>query len=144
MRLTLESTVAEPTRWAVIAARIAAWADEHGVALRDAIVLLPFAQLLPEARAAFTQRGGWMPRIETTRTLAASLGPAAPLRVGELSFDPTLDALSASALLCSRPWGAAWARRDARGFEQAVHDLVLGAQVLLQAAAALPPRARAA
>jgi len=143
-RLTLESSVAEPTRWAIIAARIAAWADEHGVALRDATVLLPFAQLLPEARAAFALRGGWMPRVETTRTLAASLGPAAPLRVGDLSFEPTLDALNASALLRSRPWGAAWARRDGRGFEQAVHDVVLSAQAMLQAAAARPPTARAA
>jgi ATP-dependent helicase/nuclease subunit B len=143
VRPTSESTVADSRRWAAIAACIAGWADDHAVALRDAIVLLPFAQLLPEARAAFAQRSGWMPRIETTRTLAASLGPPALPRVGELSSDPTLDALSASALLRSRPWGAAWARRDARGFEHAVRDVVLAAQALLQAGAALPPRARA-
>ena len=105
VRLTLESAVTDTRRWAVIAARTAAWADENRIALRDAIVLLLFAQLLPDARAAFAQRHGWMPRIETTRTLAASLGPAAAPRVGELSFDPTLDAVSASALLRSLAWG---------------------------------------
>ena len=144
VRLALETTVTDANCWAAIAARIAAWANEQAVALRDAVVLVPFAQLLPEARAAFAQRGGWMPRIETTRSLAASLGPAEPARLGELSFDPMLDALSASALLRSQAWGAAWARRDARGFEQAARDVAVGAQALARAAAALPPRARAA
>lgn len=144
VRLALEDTDADAGRWAAIAARIAAWASEHAVALRDAVVLVPFAQLLPEARAAFARRGGWMPRIETTRTLAASLGPAAPARVGELSFDPTLDALSASALLRSQAWGAAWVRRDARGFEQAVTGVVDTAQALARAAAEMPPAQRAA
>jgi ATP-dependent helicase/nuclease subunit B len=144
VRQTLEDHVAGAERWAAIAAHIAAWAQTQGVALRDAVVLVPFAQLLPEARAAFARGGGWMPRVETTRTLAASLGPAAAVRVGELSFDPTLDALSASALLRSQAWGAAWARRDARGFERAVNDVVVAAQALARAAATLPPSVRPA
>ena len=85
-----------------------------------------------------------MPRIETTQTLAASLGPSPPVQTGQVSFDPTLDALSAAALLRSQNWGAAWARRDARGFEQAVSALVTTAHELVRAAAALPPSTRAA
>ncbi|MEP7102056.1 MAG: hypothetical protein ABI781_16225, partial [Burkholderiales bacterium] len=144
VRLTLENAADDGDRWAAIAARIAAWAAGQGVVLRDAIVLLPFAQLLPEARRAFARDGGWMPRIETTQTFAASLGPPPPAQAGQLSFDPTLDALGAAALLRSQNWGAAWARRDARGFEQAVAALVTTAHELVRAAAALPPSMRAA
>jgi ATP-dependent helicase/nuclease subunit B len=75
-RRPLENAADDRDRWARIAALITAWAQSGGVALRDAIVLLPFAQLLPHARQAFARAGGWLPRIETTRTLAASLGPA--------------------------------------------------------------------
>lgn len=142
VRLTLENPAGDGDRWASIARRIAAWASGQGVALRDAVVLVPFAQLLPEARRAFAPLGGWMPRIETTKTLAASLGPPPPAQAGQVSFDPTLDALSAAALLRSQNWGASWARHDARGFEQAVGALVATAHELVRAAAALPPSAR--
>src|SRR5580765_252512 len=70
VRAPLENAAGDATRWPAIAARVAAWADEQGLALRDAVVLVPFAQLLPEARRAFARAGGWMPRVETTRTLA--------------------------------------------------------------------------
>ncbi len=110
--------------------------------LRDAIVLLPFAQLLPEARAAFARRGGWVPRVETSRTLAASLGPATTSSVGLLSFDAVQDELTASALLRAQPWGAAWARRDTRAFEQAVAAVVSTAHVVARAVATVPPTQR--
>ena len=142
--LTLENTAGDGGRWASIAARTGTWAAGQGVALRDAVVLVPFAQLLPEARRAFASAAGWMPRIETTQTLAASLGPPPPVQASQLSFDHTLDALSAAALLRSQHWGAAWARRDARGFQQAVGALVATAHELVRASAALPPSARAA
>ncbi|MBC8055008.1 MAG: hypothetical protein H7Y61_00345, partial [Rhizobiales bacterium] len=106
-RLPLENDAGEPDRWAAVAARITGWAAEHSVVLRDAVVLVPFAQLLPEARRAFARTGGWMPRIETTKTLAASLGPTPLAQAGQVSFDPTLDALNAAALLRSQTWGAA-------------------------------------
>jgi ATP-dependent helicase/nuclease subunit B len=144
VRSTLENAVCDGDRWTAIAASITAWAAGQGVALRDAIVLVPFAQLLPEARRTFARSGGWMPRIETTKTLAASLGPSPPAQPGQVSFDPTLDALSAAALLRSQHWGAAWERRDARGFEQALSALVATAHELVRAAAVLPPSMRAA
>jgi ATP-dependent helicase/nuclease subunit B len=143
-RLTLENQVSGGDRWDDIAAALTAWAHSGDVALRDAVVLLPFVQLLPIARRAFARAGGWLPRIETTRTLAASLGPAAPVPAGQISFDAAIDALSAAALLRSQAWGAAWARRDARGFEQAAVALTATAHALAQAAFTLPAAARAA
>ncbi|KQW36335.1 PD-(D/E)XK nuclease family protein [Rhizobacter sp. Root404] len=144
VRRALEIGDARAPRWDAIAADVAAWAAVERVALIDAVLLVPFAQLLPEARGAFARHGGWMPRIETTRTFAQGLGPAVAPRAGELSFDPTLDALSASALLRAQTWGAAWARRDQRGFEQAVRIVVATAQEMARAAAAVPPAARGA
>ena len=143
-RAALDTANVNGNLWAVIAAQIGDWAAAQRVSLRDCVVLLPFAQLLPEARRAFSRVGGWVPRIETTRTLSASLGPPAPAQAAQVSFDPTLDALSAAALLRSQTWGAAWSRSDARGFDQAVVALVLTAHELLRAAAALPPGKRAA
>src|SRR6478672_4086338 len=64
-------------RWDAIAADCAAWARQASVAWRDVVVLVPFVELLAPARRAFARLGPWMPRIETTRTLAASLGPEA-------------------------------------------------------------------
>ena len=143
VRPALENAPDDGVGWAAIAAQTGAWAVEQGVSLRDCVVLLPFAQLLPEARRAFASAGGWVPRIETTNTLAAALGPPVPGQAGQVSFDPTLDALSAAALIRSQAWGVAWARRDAHGFEQAVSALVATAHELLRAAATRPPDIRA-
>ena len=141
-RLTLVNPVSDASRWDATAAAVIAWANEHGAALRDAVVLVPFVQLLPLARRAFARAGGWQPRIETTRTLAASLGPAATVPAGQISFDPVLDELHAAALLRSQTWGLAWFRRDARGFEQAARQMMATAHALAQAAFELPPKAR--
>ena len=143
-RRPLENEAAGGDRWDLVAGAAVAWARNQGVSLRDAIVLLPFAQLLPLARRAFARAGGWQPRIETTRTLAASLAPAAAAGSGQISFDAAVDALSAATLLRSQPWGAAWARRDARGFEQAAVAVTTTAHALAQAAFALPPGERPA
>jgi ATP-dependent helicase/nuclease subunit B len=143
-RQVLETDASEPDRWGGIAARIAVWADAQGISLRDAVVLLPFAQLLPEARRAFARAGGWMPRIETTHTLAVSLGPPTPIDDQQIAFDKTIDSLNARALLRSQAFGADIARRDARSFEQAAAALVTTAHELARATFALPPAERAA
>jgi ATP-dependent helicase/nuclease subunit B len=143
-RLTLENQACGAGRWDEIASAASTWARAHRLLLRDAVVLVPFTQLLPLARRAFAGAGGWMPRIETTRTLAAALGPAAPAAAGQISFDAAVDTLSAASLLRSQAWGAAWARRDARGFEQAAATMTATANALAQAAFARPARERAA
>ena len=144
VRPAYETAPADGDRWAAIATQISGWAAEQRVSLRDCVVLLPFAQLLPEARRAFARAGGWLPRIETTKTMSTALGPPVPAQAGQVSFDSTLDALGAAALLRSQTWGAAWSRRDARGFDQAVAALVVTAHELVRAAAALAPCMRAA
>ncbi|MEP7296207.1 MAG: PD-(D/E)XK nuclease family protein [Burkholderiales bacterium] len=143
-RLTLETPGTGGDRWAEIVREVTVWAHAEAADLRDVIVLVPFAQLLPLARRAFARSGGWQPRVETTRTLAASLGPAAPPQVGQITFDAVVDALSAAVLLRAQPWGAAWARRDARGFEQAASAMTATAHVLAQGAFAQPDPQRAA
>ena len=127
-----------------MAAQAIVWAQSRSIELRDAVVLLPFAQLLPLARSAFAKAGGWSPRVETTRTLAASLGPPAPAERGQITLDAAVDALSAAQLLRSQAWGAAWAGRDPRGFEQAVDHVVATSHDMARAAAALPPLERSA
>jgi ATP-dependent helicase/nuclease subunit B len=125
--------------WAAVVAAVAAWAAESGVELRDTIVLLPYAQLLAVARRAFGAAGGWVPRIETTRSLARAVGPAEPPAPGQVSFDVALDRIVAARMLRSLAWGAAWARADAGGFSQAVAAVVDTAHALAEAAHALPP-----
>jgi ATP-dependent helicase/nuclease subunit B len=136
------STAGAAAYWAQQAAEAQAWFAAVGVSARDAIVLLPFAQLLAPARAAFAQAGGWQPRIETTHTLLASLGPALPTTAP--GRDPVADRLSAAALLRGQAWGAAWLRRDARAFDHGVAALAETAQALARAAQAVLPAQRGA
>lgn len=129
--------------WASWAAEVRGWLAEQGVEPREATLLLPFAAHLPLARQAWLSAGGgWLPRIETTRTLAQSLGSALPAAAGELSGEPAVDRLVASGMLAGQAWGREWRRRDARGFELAVGRLVETAQALVRAAVALTPGAR--
>ena len=136
----LEIAAGDP--WPRVVAQVQAWARDEGISLRDAIVLLPFAQLLPLARRAWARGGGWMPRIETTLTLARSLAPVLPAEPGQITFDGALDRLSARRLLRGQAWAAGWARRDAHGFDHAVRALVQTAHALARAAAAVPPSER--
>ncbi len=130
--------------WAALARQVGQWAAAESVPLRDVVLLLPFAQLLPLARAAFAHAGGWQPRIETTQTLAATLGPPMPAQAQQLSFDMAADRLGAARLLRAQATSAAWARQDPRRFERAVAAVVLTAQSLARAAFALAPAQRAA
>lgn len=130
--------------WPAFAQQCALWVQEQDVPLRDCIVLLPFAQLLPPAQQAFASLGGWQPRVETTQTLARALGPAAPADEMQLAFDPAVDPLTAARLLQAQASGVQWARDDPRGFERGVAMLVDTARELARAAATVPPPQRAA
>jgi ATP-dependent helicase/nuclease subunit B len=142
VRRALESAADGP--WPALARQVGRWAEEASVPLRDLVLLLPFAQLLPLARQAFAQAGGWQPRIETTQTLAASLGPAPAVQALQLSFDAAADRLTAARLLRMQAVGAGWAKQDPRRFERAVAAVVQTAQGLARAAFAVAPTHRQA
>ncbi|HUG22065.1 PD-(D/E)XK nuclease family protein [Piscinibacter sp.] len=140
VRISLEIPSGDP--WPEIVRRSRTWIEGLGLAPRDTIVLVPFAQHLPLARRAWARAGGWMPRIETTLTLSRSLGPAQASDPLQISFDAALDRLVARRLL--RPHGSAatWLRRDPRGFDHAVNAVVKTAHALARAAAAVAPDRR--
>ena len=128
--------------WRRIVSQVGAWAAGHRVPLRDAVVLLPFAQQLPPARRAWAAAGGWMPRIETTQTLARSLVPPVPVEPGQITFDPAVDRLTVQRLLRSQSWMAGWMQRDVRGFPHAVNAVLQTAHALARAAAEVAPPLR--
>lgn len=130
--------------WDAVAQATSAWSRRQGLALRDSIVVLPFVQLLAPARRAFARAGGWQPRIETTQTICAALGPAPPAQAMQLSFDAAADRLVAARMLRNQDSGRAWARADPRGFERGVAAMVETAQALARAAAAVAPIEREA
>ena len=127
--------------WAAVAEAVHRWAGQQGLALRDAVLLLPFAALLPPARLAFAARGGWAPRIETVRTLAESLAP--PVGPGP-GHDDAEDRLAAAALLGRAAFGADWQARDPRGSRVAADAVAAAAGALARGAAARPASERAA
>ena len=128
--------------WPAAVAAAASWAEAHGVSLRDAVFIVPFAQHLPLARAAWAQTDRWMPRVETTQTLACSIAPAESASGNDLRLDAALDGLTARRLLRSQSTWAAWHRRDPRAFDQAAQALVQTAQAIYRAQAAVPPSQR--
>jgi ATP-dependent helicase/nuclease subunit B len=126
--------------WPSLADRVARWLDDQGAAPRDAVLLLPSAALLAPARVAFARRGGWQPRVETPRTLAAALGPVEPDAGPGPSGEAAVDRLAAAALL--RRSAPASLRATATAFDAAVSALVEAASALQQASAAQPPAER--
>ena len=132
--------------WPLIAGQVRTWANQRAVRLADAVLLVPFAQHLPLARQAWALRRSWMPRIETSQTLARSLPPAAGRQpdAGQLCFDAALDGLHAAQMLRRQSWATAWARDDPRGFALAAAAVVATAYALARAAACVPPALREA
>jgi ATP-dependent helicase/nuclease subunit B len=132
-----------PQLWQAAAQAAQRWLADLRLPARDAIVLLPFAALLPPAREAFARSGGWQPRIETPLTLAAALGPPPPVPAPAITGDLVIDRLRAADLLRTQRWSAAWQRRDRRVFDRCVADLTAAAQELRRAAQSRSPAARA-
>lgn len=131
--------------WLRLAATVDAWLRERGLASRDAVLLLPFAQHLAPARRAWMQLNlPWQPRIETTVSLASALGPSPLPQAQQISFDAAIDALAARGLLQGQSWAQALRERDPRAFEQALQRLVEAAHAFARAGAQRSPDARAA
>ncbi len=134
--------VSGPAPWEAVAQRVRSWSADDRVSLRDVVVLVPFVQLLAPARRAFALGGDWMPRLETTWTLAASLGPPSRRGAGELGWGTAHDILLAMHHLGSQPWAGDWPRRDPRGFAQGAARAVATAHQLIAAATLVAPEER--
>jgi ATP-dependent helicase/nuclease subunit B len=130
--------------WCAVAAATHEWLAQRQVAVSDAVVLLPFADLLTPARRAFAERSPWMPRLHTPRTLAAALGPPVARSAGELTGDGAIDRVTARELLRRHAWARDWQQRDAHGFDAALQRLVHSAQALRRHADAMVPAERTA
>ena len=131
-----------PAVWAAAASQTRQWLQNQGLQERDAVVLVPFAALLPPLREAFAQAGGWQVRVETTLTLGASLAPPAVIASGACCGDAVLDRLNAGILLRGQRTVAALAQQDAQVFETLVTAVVDAAQSFMAAAAAVAPPER--
>lgn len=101
------------------------------------VVLLPYAQLMPQAARLWARQhpDGFAPRFETTQNWCRSLGGFTPGPT-DLSFEAALDVLTARALLEEAGLGAR--------AEAATPLLLEAAQQLGPLAAAVPPAQRAA
>jgi ATP-dependent helicase/nuclease subunit B len=141
---TLPPAVSPRELWDAMASATLAWCAEQHVAIADAVVLLPFADLLTQARQAFVRQGRWLPRLHTPRTLAPALGPTVARSAGELTGDAPIDRITASELLRKQAWARAWLQRDPHGFDAALQRLVLTAHTLRRQADAMAPAERAA
>lgn len=125
-------------------ARETGWLDQIERAMQSrgahparTVVVLPYAQLMPQAARLWAQRHpqGFAPRFETSQNWSRSLGGPAP-KTGELTFDVALDLLGARALL----EGAGLARQA----EVATPWLLQAAHQVGPVAAAIPPLQRLA
>ena len=130
--------------WPQVARSTQDWLAQHQLPPRDAVLLLPFVGLLAPARTAFAALGGWQPRVETTLTLAAALGPPLAAEPGTCQGDNTHDRLTAGALLRRQTWGAAWEQLDTPGFARITALVVDAGQALREGAAARAPENRVA
>lgn len=130
--------------WRRVAGACADWLSAQGLSVRDAVLLLPFAQQLAPARRAFLARGGWMPVLATTHSLASALGPSPLPAPGQISGDAPVDALAADDLLAQQTWAQALKRDDPRAYRLALARLVETAHAFVRAAAQRDPAGRAA
>lgn len=130
--------------WRRVAGVSADWLATQGAAVRDAVLLLPFAQQLAPARRAFLARGGWMPVLATTHSLASALGPTPLAAPEQISGDAPVDALAADRLLAQQTWAQALKRDDPRAYRLALARLVETAHAFARAAGQRDPAVRAA
>lgn len=132
--IRLPAGLAPRPLWREMAAQAGRWLVDHDLAVRDAVVLLPFAELLPPCRQALAALGGWQPRVETLRTLVASLGPEVPAPQGAPTGDVAVDRWVADQWLRRIPAMRAWRQRDRLAYRQALADVVDAAHALMKGA----------
>lgn len=130
------TSIAKFDSWAELWGNVSATIEQSEAHPARCVVLLPFFQLQPLLRqAAQAGSGGFLPRIETTKSWQQRIAPFAP-DVLDLSFDAGLDSLRARS----------WLARSGLGEHSAVLSplLVETAQQLGGLAACSLPKDRAA
>jgi ATP-dependent helicase/nuclease subunit B len=132
--------------WADVMAQLEALFSQHGVHPSKALVLVPYAQLMQQARDAWIAQAArqgaaavFVPRFETTMNWASAAEGqygAAAAAAEDIQQDAAMDALTAAALL----------ERAGLGAQQGVLTgrLVEAAWSLARVAAAQPPQHRLA
>ncbi|MEY4882949.1 MAG: hypothetical protein RIS34_803 [Pseudomonadota bacterium] len=124
--------------WDQVTARIRAEMVRRRVHAARTVVLVPYAQLMHEARSAWGRSAdapGFVPRFETTMNWTRSLGGFEPGRDG-IHLDAARDALTAASLL---------ARAGLASHQNVLASrLMEAAWSLSRLAAAVPPEARLA
>lgn len=124
--------------WQQATARLATLLRERDVHPARAVVLLPYAQLMQQAKTAWAAAAGdthFVPRFETTMNWAASLGGWEP-GAGDIRLDAACDLLTAASLLARTGLAAQQ--------ELLAPRLVEAAGSLARLAAAVPPAQRLA
>ena len=124
--------------WAQVTAQLSGLLEERGIHPARTVVLLPYAQLMREAKAAWAATAGathFLPRFETTMNWATRLGGFEPA-AGDLRQDAARDILTAASLLARAGLGAQQ--------EVLAPRLVEAASSLARLAAAVPPDRRPA
>ena len=130
--------------WAQAIGRIAALMARHGVHPAETVVLVPYIQLIEQARQAWAQFAGlsgaavFLPRFETTQTWGARERGAHPIEpsADDLRMDKALDSLTAERLIARAQLGSQGAALAMRLVEQAWS--------LARMAASMGPNARLA
>lgn len=124
--------------WARVMAQLSSVLSERGVHPARVVVLLPYAQLIQEARAAWAAAAGgvhFVPHFESTMNWATRLGAFEPTD-SDLRQDAAHDVLTAAAMLAGAGLGAY--------SEVLAPRVVEAAGSLAKLAAAVPPAQRQA
>ncbi len=127
--------------WSLLIETLSQTLAERGIEAGNALVLVPYAQLMDVGRRAWAthQPDGFAPRFESSRNWAASLQPFMP-GATDLSMDMARDSLVAAAFIDR----VAPVRADAELRSVMVTRLVEAARQLAPLAAAVPPEQRTA
>jgi ATP-dependent helicase/nuclease subunit B len=112
--LTADAALPTPDAlcWQQAMARLADLVRTRGVHPSETVVLLPYAQLIQQARRAWAVQAGetfFVPRFETTMNWASGLGGTLGLHVpsgDDLRMDMAVDMLTAASLLGRAGFGA--------------------------------------
>ncbi len=124
--------------WQRVTTQLLTLLQGRGVHSSRAVVLLPYAQLMQEAKAAWTSAAGdahFVPRFETTMNWATRLGGFEPAD-GDIRLDAARDMLTATSLLVRSGLGTQK--------EALAGRVVEAAWSLTRLAAAVPPEQRSA